>query len=176
MNDIVITNNPDKPKTLQLQEQIEDHFIELLFKYRSPRQAALEAGYSEAYAKNIRQQKLSNPKFLNKIKQKYNGKATLILPDIFHSEAKSINLSNDIVSQITTKINETDDLDTKVELANKALNILAKASPTRKELKQTAGVLATEGQTTVNMVNIESIQALIANNHDDMLNPKPDTD
>ena len=172
MDDISIQKAPGKLQTKQLQDEIEDKFIELLFKYRSPREAAIEAGYSETYARSIKSNKLKNPKFLQKIKDHYNGNATLILPDIFQSESKSISLSNKIVSQLETSINDTDDIDQKVELTNKALSILAKSSHTRKELKQTAGVLAQDGAPQINVVNIDKIQALIHNNHKDMIDSK----
>jgi hypothetical protein len=178
LNDQSISNQTDetRSKTLVLQKEIESKFIDNLFIYKSPKEAALRAGYSESYAANIKSLKLRDPKFLARIKDQYNGNATLLLPEIFQSEANSVSLSNSIIDSIKDAIDQAPDLETKIELSNKALNVLAKAAPVRKELKQTAGVLATEGQTTVNMVNIESIQALIANNHDDMVNPKPDTD
>lgn len=164
----------EKPKTHKLKESIEDTFIENLFIYRTPVIAARKAGYSESTAKNITSLKLRNPKFLAKIKDRYNGNATLILPNIFKSESRSVHLSNTIVSELSETIENTDDLDTKVELTNKALNILAKTASTRKELKQTAGVLATEGLTTVNLIKVEKIQALMQSMHADKLNNEGD--
>jgi SOS response regulatory protein OraA/RecX len=159
---------PEKLYTLKLQEEIEDKFIEILYKYDTeytPVQAAIEAGYSKTYAENIKYTKLKNPKFIAKLKDRYNGYSSFMLPDIFKSEASSVKLSNRMVQEITEQLNETEDLEERVKLTDKALNILGKASHTRKELKQTAGVLASDASPMPQIVNIEKIQALINNNH-----------
>ena len=158
----------------QRDKELEDRFIENLFIYRKPEEAALAAGYSETYAKSIVSRKRKSQRFIQKLKSSYNGNAVLILPEIFHSEASSIQLSNNIIHDLQHQIDNTDDINKKTELTEKSLSILAKAASTRKELKQTAGVLAQEGQTTVNLVNIEKIQAISQQIHADMLNNKAD--
>lgn len=165
-----------KLQTKQLQAQIEDKFIDLLHLYRDPTTAAIEAGYSKTYAENIRWTKLQSPKFIAKVKEKYNGNSTWMLPLIHQLESKQINLSLKQADRLEKQAEIAEDIDKQTELTNKALNILAKPVHASKQIKQSTGVLATEGQQQINVVNIDKIQALIHNNHADMINPKHDTD
>jgi len=158
-----------KPQTLKLQEQIEDIFIEYLDLYRDPTTAALKAGYSQTYAENIRYTKLQSPKFLSKLKSKYNGNSTWMLPLIHQIESKQINLALKQANRYESKAELSEDIEEQSELTDKALSYLAKPARTNTEIKKQTGVLATEGQTTVNLVNIESIQAVIQQKHEDML-------
>ena len=180
MNDSLQTTTPKKLQTRKLQAEIEDKFIELL-EYFPPKIAAEKAGYSKDYARNIKYEKANNPKFLAKLKKRHNGNAHFMLPYIGKSDNQTIltaiqeadDLENDIneVSQLINSENDPDIIaDLKLrrsKLRSAKLNILSKSSNTRKEIKQQVGVLQQEGTTQVNLVNIESIQAIVGKLHDD---------
>jgi len=92
-------------------------FIQYLSQCPTVRQAALKAGYSESYSVGHVHDKLSDVKFLEKVKDYYNGHATVLLPRIIGAEEKAVELV----------------------LGNPEL--LPKFRHTLKELKQSAGVL-----------------------------------
>ena len=174
------TDDKTPTKIQSARNETENKFIELLFEYagHTPTKAALEAGYSESYAKNIKWLKLRDPKFQAKIKEQYNGSATFLLPTIFKSECDTINIANQAVKDIQEELSLTDDLDKRIELSEKALSLLAKPSNTRKELKQAAGVLSDDKQYSQTTVNIGQIQQLFQANHasttEDIVNSEVD--
>jgi hypothetical protein len=154
-----------KKQTHKLKDEIEDKFIEYLFLYRDPREAALKAGYSKSTSDNVKYTKLKDPRFLSKVRKAYNGNVTLKLPDIFQSEANSIEKSNEMANKIFDYINENElSIEKEIELIEKAMGILGKAAPTRREGKQSAGVLANDTQTTPNIINVGQIQAVFHKN------------
>ena len=175
MSDISETAIETKPQTKQLQALIEDKFIDLLHLYRDPTKAAIEAGYSKTYAENIRWTKLQSSKFIAKVKDKYNGNSTWMLPLIHQLESKQINLSLKQANRLEKLAEETEDITKQTDLTSKALTILAKPGHAAKQIKQSTGVLAQDGQPTINVINIDKIQALIHNNHAGMIGSGTDS-
>lgn len=134
-------NIPVKPQTLEVLDGREDpreaKFIKNLSIYTDPKKAALEAGYSLSYANVVVSTKLKNPKFISKLKEQYNGKATALLPAIMRAEQKAVSYVID---------NPED---------------LPKFRHTLKEIKQTAGVLAADITAQSPTVNISGVQNLM---------------
>jgi len=127
--------NADMP-TLPDTMPREERFIECLSYFKDERVAALHAGYSETTAGNIRNWKLNDPKFIAKLRTRYNGSAAMLLPRILAVESKA------------------------VELVNDDPTLLPKFRHTLKELKQSAGVLqpdAEAGQPVIQITNIRSM-------------------
>jgi len=106
------------PVEQQVKPDREQLFIEALSQCKTVKEAGLKAGYSESYSIAHVHDKFKDPKFLDRVKQYYNGHATVLLPKIIGAEAKA------------------------VELVLQDPELLPKYRHTLKELKQSAGVLS----------------------------------
>lgn len=141
----------DEPRDLTKYErdlELEEKLIQNLAIYKSPVEAARQAGYSEASAIRIKSTKLRNPKFLDKLKGYYKDSSTLRVLKIAEVE-------DNLVSYLTGLDGET----------------IAKQLPslrgTLRDIKAAAGVLADEGPEGAKTVNINNIKQLMVQVNND---------
>ena len=124
------------------QDTMESRFIENLGIYRDHIEAARKAGYAESTAKNIKALKLNDPKFLNKLRERYKGFSAWNLIGLSAIEAKAIEHLSSL---------EPEDI----------LKSLPSLRGTLRDIKAAAGVLADESPDRAKTVNINNIKQLM---------------
>jgi hypothetical protein len=134
-----------EPETKEISPTLarEDNFIELLGKSTSIRQAALEAGYSEAYSNTDVYKKFKSDRFLKRLKQHYNGYSHALLPKILNIESKVVDLLLEDPSQVP------------------------KFRHTLKEIKQSSGVLDQDNAPRAPTIRINNVKNLLLKAHED---------
>ena len=163
MPDTEIIQSEPNEAAITPRDELEDRFIDNLRIYIDPREAARKAGYSETYAYNIRTNKLKNPKFIKKIKEHYNGYSSALLPAILNIESSVTLLSNDMLNDALTEA----DPDIKEDKISKALAVYTKTEHTRKQIKQSTGILSPDDDVRKPMIQVANIKNLLLNVHDD---------
>jgi hypothetical protein len=123
-------------KDLISPEDREQLLIQNLSMYPTIKEAAINAGYSESYAKSNVYRLIKKPEFQSRLKQYYRVHNTALLPRILEAETKLIE-----------KI---------VEDPEK----LSKHHTTIKQIKQASGILEPDDTPKQPMINIKSLQEL----------------
>ena len=143
-------NLPDTPKD---REQV---FIENLATAKSVSEAGRIAGYSEAYIKGDFYKKFNSKRFIQRVRDHYNGFSYTLLPKIAQAESKVV----DLILEDPEK--------------------LPKFERTLKQIKQATGILKPEEQPGQPMISVQNIQNILLNVHDraenteDILNITPE--
>jgi hypothetical protein len=123
----------------------EDQFLNLLFQGLSIKDAGLAAGYSPSYCETSIRYKFNDPAFQDKVRAYAISHNSSSIPKVVRLYQRSL----DIMSQ-------------EVEQGN--LDNLAKLKHIPTQMLQIGKLLASETpQSVINLVNIESLQAIIQN-------------
>ena len=134
----------DPKSATNIRDSREDTFIRLLFQGLPLKESALQAGYSESFAVSNVYSKFNNPRFQDKIRQYAIANNSLFIP-------KVCNLYNK-----TLKV-----LEQEVEQGN--IDNMGKSKHITTQILQIGKILSPDiHQNVINLVNIESMQTLIA--------------
>jgi len=152
-----VTDNLPATRNKQKDEEIENKFIELLSTFRDPREAALKAGYSKTYSYNIRSNKFKNQRFIEKLKQTYNGDASVLLLPILGIESALIHEAYKLLQDAQ---NEQDPTQRSTKF-KEAADFCTKTKGTRKEIKQSVGVLQADDAPKPMMINVKAVQNIL---------------
>ena len=121
----------------------EDKFVNALMVYDSITEAGIAAGYSKSYAETHLRSKLKQPKFIEKVRKAYNGQSIALLSKL---------------SQINIKV---------VETCLNDIDCVPKFERTLKHVRQSAGVEAPDDHHNTPMIQVENIQNLLVQVHND---------
>ena len=143
MNDntpVVIEQNEIIPAKSR-QDEREDVFISLLGTGMTMKEAGIKAGYSESYSKTMICNKFKSQRFLEKIRNHYNGYAHVLLPKIIKAESKLV----DIILEEPEK--------------------LSKHARTIDQIKRSTGLLEQDNQAKAPIIKIGQVKNLLLNAH-----------
>lgn len=131
------------PIAIETKDSREDQFIVNLFVYKSIKEAALASGYSKTYSEAQIHQKFKSKRFQDKIVQAYKDNCYADLSLIHKINHKALEAINS-------------------DLENGSGELLAKLKHVPRQYLEIVKLLSPEAGTQINMVHIDSLQAIVS--------------